>query len=467
MNAKRIFVFALLACAIFAVQAKAQGQQAAETEQAQESRKSSGLFPKDVEGLEAMAQTAIDEQNGLRLLQTTILLRRQQPYDPDHMVNMVRAYAMMGRPTSAYNYMLQMQQQGLTYDFNQLDETSEMRDTEVYTYVNDLLIRAGEAAGEAEPAFELDRDHPWPTALAWDPSREKFLVGTAGDGALLAVAENGKSKKLFDADDIEGLWGIMDIEVDAENDRLWLSTAAVPAFENYSKEIAGQGALLEFELDSLDFVGRYPVMHEEGPVAVGAIGLHPNGDVYLADREKAVVYRRKNGSDRAARFVADAELNGFRDMAISSDGARLYLADSDKGVLVIDPQNETAAMLEGPETLNLGGIEGLFQVGSELIIVQSGIEPQRIMALQLDPSGGMVQEVRPMAIAQEWFDGPSLGTIRDDAVYYFADARFPGAAESPSEVTVLRTALDAGQDIVNPDMRKFEEETLSKARDHQ
>ncbi len=220
--------------------------------------------------------------------------------------------------------------------------------------------------------------------------------------------DNGNSKVLLQAERVDGLWAIMDIEVDAERDRLWLTTAAIHQFEGYSDELAGEGALLEFELGSLELVGRYPVERQDGPVAPGSIALHPGGDVFVADRDAAVVYRKRVDSDRVVPFVADNSLNGFNDIAISTDGARLYLPDTAKGILVIDPESEQAAMLEGPDTLNLGGIEGLFQVGSELIIIQSGIDPQRVMALALDASGGTVTEVRPMVI----------GAVRGDAIYY-------------------------------------------------
>jgi hypothetical protein len=190
-------------------------------------RQSTGRFPKDVEGLEAMANQAIEENNALRLLQTTILLRRQQPYAPRHLVNMVRAYAMMNRPTSAYNYMLQMQQQGLTFDFNQLDEASVLKGTEVYDYLNDLLIRAGDPAGEAETAFAIDSDYEMPSAIAWDESRQRFLVGTASDGLLLAIDEEGNVSELLSASEDNGLWSILDIAVDAGNNRLWLASAGL------------------------------------------------------------------------------------------------------------------------------------------------------------------------------------------------------------------------------------------------
>lgn len=427
-------------------------------------RKSTGRFPSDITGLEEMAQLALEEENWLRLLQTTILLRKQQPYEVEHFVNMVRASAMMGRPTSAYHYMLQMQQQGLSYDFNQLDETIELRGTEVYDYMNDLLIRAGDPAGEAEPTFELDSELP--TALAWDPTREQFLVGTAGEGSVLAVDDKGKAKELLKASEDNSLWAIMDIAVDAERNRLWVSSASIPQFQGFSDKQAGRSGLFAFELDSLRLVGTYLPDDTNAPFEFGALAVGPEGDVFVVDRQVPVVYRKPADSHVIAPFIVDKELYGFRDIAISENGARLYLADINKGILVIDPENETAVMLEGPETLNLGGIEGMFHVGNELILIQSGIQPQRLLALQLDPSGGLVEEVRPMAIALEWFDKPSGGTFHQDAIYYFANSPLLDPATADGEIIVLKTGLDAGQDIVRPDMKKFEEETLSRARDN-
>lgn len=459
MNLKMISTALVLALMIQPAMAQ---QEAAPSSEAKKPVKAKSRFPKDVAGLEAMAQQAIEEDNGLRLLQTTILLRRQEPYDPENLVNMVRAYAMMERPTSAYNYMLQMQQQGLSYDFDSLEETINLQGTEVYDYVNDLLIRAGNPAGEAEPVFDLNSKHALPRAIAWDASRERFLVGTAEKGELLAVDDSGKTKRLLSADADNGLWAIMGIAVDAENNRLWISSAAVPQFEGFSNEDVGKSGLFAFELDSLEPAGEYFPDPAQGPHAFGSIVVTPAGDVFVADRETAVLYRKSADAEVFAPFLADKELNGFTDMAVSPTGSRIYLADAAHGVLVIDPENEGAAMLGGPDTLNLGGISGLFHTGTDLIIVQSGINPQRLMSLQLDPSGGSVEDVRPMAIALEWFDGPSVGTIRGDSVYYYANALADG-----DDVTVLRTPLDAGDDIVAPDMLKFEEETLSRARDHQ
>lgn len=456
----------VLAC-LFAGPVSVMAQEAAAEEA--KPRKSTGRFPSDIPGLEAMQQAAVEEENWLRLLQTTILLRKQQPYEPRHYVSMVQASAEMGRPTTAFHYMLQMQQQGLSYDFDQLPATENLRGTEVYIYLNDLLKRAGDPAGEAERVFDVDSKYANPTAMAWDPTREQFLISTAREGELLAMNDKGKAKVLLSAEDIDGMWAIMDVVVDAESNRLWLTSASIPVYEGFSEAEAGRSALFAFELDSLKLIGRYLPDDSAGPFEFGSLVVDGDGTVYVADRSQPLLLRKKADSHIIAPFVKDDVLYGFRDIAISSDGARLYLVDKWKGILVIDPVNETSAMLEGPEDppLNFGGIESVMQVGAELIVIQGGISPQRVMGMLLDPSGGAVKEFRPMAIELEDFDRPSGGIIHDEAVYYFANAPSLDSGAQGGDVTVLRTGLDAGQDIMAPDMKKFEEETLDKARDYQ
>jgi len=72
----------------------------------------------------------------------------------------------------------------------------------------------------------------------------------------------------------------------------------------------------------------------------------------------------------------------------------------------------------------------------------------------------MVEEFSPMAIALEQFDSPGIGTIRDDSVYYFANS---GAIGSKTGTIVMNTPVDAGSEIVPPDMRQFQE-TMKKSQ---
>jgi hypothetical protein len=108
-----------------------------------------------------------------------------------------------------------------------------------------------------------------------------------------------------------------------------------------------------------------------------------------------------------------------------------------------------------PETLNLGGIDGLFLKDNKIFIIQNGIKPQRVLGLQLDPSGLEVTEIMPLAVAQPEFDFPSYGTLKGEDLYYFANSQWSGNTESQKPVTVLRSPLKSAKELVQPDMRMY------------
>ena len=89
----------------------------------------------------------------------------------------------------------------------------------------------------------------------------------------------------------------------------------------------------------------------------------------------------------------------MRGITMQPDGRLLYVADREMGILVIDTLEGRAAKLQVPETLNIGGIDGLYLWNNNLVIIQNGISPQRVMRLQLDPSGTQVTSVAPLANA--------------------------------------------------------------------
>ena len=409
--------------------------------------------PPTILSLEQQSREAFAEGDALRAYEVNMTLHQRLPYIGEYMANVVRAAAIDDRQTEAYEMMLKMQRQGLAYDFNQTDDTLKIRKTEIYMYVNDLMVEAGKPAGEAELAFKLPGMPADYQAIAWDGSREKFLVGTAEKGLVLAIGEDGSSEVLLQANNENGLWSVNGLAADTANNRLWISSAASPKFAGFIPTDRNHGALFEFNLETLERVGQYFVPIDALPHELGSVAVTNDGHVYVADRATPIVYRKTPDGTRLEAFVGAKELISFSDLTVTPDNSRLFVADRYKGVFVVDPIAEQAAMLGGPDNLNLGGIEGIEYAAGHLILVQGGMQPQRLMRLKLAPSGSAVESVTPMALALAEYDRPGVGTIRGDSLYYFAN---PGTSTSEEGALVMRTPLEAGEAIVPPDIRKFQ-----------
>ena len=389
-------------------------------------------------------------------------LHRQRPWNAGYMAYLVVAYALTENRQKGYEMMLRMQQQGLSYDFNVTEDTEYLRGTQAYDYINDLMIRAGEPAGEARVDFTLPEALVLPTAIDWDPTRESFLVANAREGAVFRVSSAGETENLLAADEENGLWSLFGLEVDAENDRLWLTTAASPNFVAFKPEDAGRSALVEVRLSDLEIIARYPVPADGRPHRLGDLALGSDGAVYAADTILPIVYRLDRDQGRLQAYVASADSVSFRGMTASDDGSMLYVADYEMGIVALDLEGKRARRVTGPETLNFGGIEGIEFWNGHLVIIQNGNPPQRILRLSLADDGVTVNGVSPLAVAQPFFNYPNYGTMKDGRLVFFADSHWVAGDQDLEAVKIASTDVANAPELVAPDMEKFWDDYYEK-----
>ena len=419
-------------------------------------------LPDNVPGLLRTANNAYAAKDYVTFRDAMAAMNKMRPYNSDYMYQLVIAHALLNEKTQAYDMMLRMQKSGLSYDFSLPESTVNIRGTEVFNYINDLMKMAGEPMGESEPAFVLPDTVVMPETIRWDESRQKFLVGTIADGSILAVGEDGQVEELLRADNENGLWAILDMAIDQQQKRLWVSSASLPGFSAFDPVDKGRSALYELNLETLEVINRYPVPVDGQAHVLGSMAIDSKGDVYIVDRHLPIIYKKAAAEKKLKPVFALRKMLSLRGMALQAEGHYMYVAGREMGIAVVEMATGRTGKLMTPETLNLGGIDGLYLKDNKLFVIQNGIKPQRVISLQLDPTGLKVTEIRPMAVAQPEFDYPSYGTLKGEDLYYFASSLWSGDTEPQEAVTVLRTSLNTAKEIIQPDMRLFLEQ---KARE--
>ena len=411
--------------------------------------------PENVPALLVKTNAAYTAKDYLTFRETLESLHKLRPNNSDYMYQLVIAHALLNEKSQAYDLMLRMQRQGLAYDFMASEQTVNIQGTQVFDYVNDLLKIAGNPLGEAETVFVLPDNVVMPETIDWDESRQKFLIGTVFEGQVLAVGKDGQVSELLKAGDENGMWAIFDILVDEPRNRLWITSASTSGHLRFDPAENGRSALFEFDLKSLDLIRRYPVPVDGQPHILGSMVLDPDGGVYIADRTLPLIYSKPAGEEKLKLLLVLKEMVSQRGIAMQSDGRIMYVADREMGIMVVDLERQRGGLLEVPDTFNVGGIDGIYLKDNRIFVIQNGISPQRVMRLQLDPSGTKVESVAPLAVAQPEFDLPSFGVIEGEDLYYFANSQWIGKQGSQKPVTVMRSSLNSSIDLANPEMERY------------
>lgn len=384
-------------------------------------------------------------------------LHRLRPFNYDFMRQLVMGYSLTGQTSKAFNMMLRMQQQGLAVDWDQVEEVESLRQYPLYPHLRDLMKNAGEPAGGASEVFTIDSDYPMPEALAFDSATGRIFVGTVRDGLILT---RGKGENQFsrfaDPENTSGLRAVFDLLVDETRGHLWVATGTVGQFRDARPSEFGRTALIKLDLATGEKLGEYRVLPDGQPHMLGAMTLAADGTIYAADGAAPVIYRLQPGEERPEQIFGAPIFTGLRGIALSEDSQRLYVADYDLGLFFFNlDESQQGFALGIPDTLNLGGIDGLYAWNGHLVAIQNGVSPQRILRLKLDDSGTRVATVAPMAKALPSFDNPTFGTVAGDDLLFLAASHWhqvgsDGRALQPPlpDVPVMRTSIKNAQATV-------------------
>ena len=322
--------------------------------------------------------------------------------------------------------MLKMQQQGLAQNWDSFEDLDPLREHSLYDHLNDLMIQAGQPFGRAKILATLPPSMVLAEAMAFDDQSNRLFVGTIRDGQIFVSGDGNDEWSLFaDAQSVPDLMAVFGLAVDAKNQVLWVSTGMVSQYRFFTASSFGRTALIKLDLETGAHLGTYRVVPDGQPHLLSAIAVHSDGTVYATDALMPLVYRLTPESEYPTAFFGSGALGALRGLAIDEAKQKLYVADYELGIVVLDLSGDSRAwQLAIPETLNLGGIEGLYWVNDFLVAIQSGLSPNRVLRLALGTDGLGVVSVTPVVAALEVFDRPSYGTVDGGQLYLFANSHW-------------------------------------------
>ena len=288
------------------------------------------------------------------------------------------------------------------------------------------------AASSLETA--VPADHRLIEGIAWDAAGRRLFVGSVVDRQLL-VREGATWRVVPLPAEVGGVFGMA---IDQRRHLLWLTSNVVDQVPRPDGAFRG---LIALDLATLRVSRRLPLSADETP---GDVAVGPDGSVYASSR--GLVYAAAPGADHMTLLLGSARMTSTQGLVVSSDGRRLYVADYARGLGAFDFASRRLYRLRAADPEMLDGIDGLIPWHGELIAIQNGTRPLRIVRIRLAPGGLAIAGVDLLERNNPAWGEPSLGTIADGRLLYVANGQWdrygPGGAvtgEGPTLPTPIRS----------------------------
>jgi len=365
----------------------------------------------------ALAATAAETDDRAELIRKLEAALRSAPDQGEVLFRLARERALAGDTAGTLRDLEKAIATGLDFD---IDAESAFRPLHSNPKFMELLDRALDqrlVVRKSTEAFRVAEKDLIPEGLAHDPVTGAFFLGSLYKRKIVRIGPDGQARD-FTASGQDGLWQVLGMKVDAKRRLLWVVTAA--GGEAGAQE--GCSAVLVYDLGAGTLARRYVMDNTQARHFLNDVVLAADGRAFVTDSQNGGVWRIDSGKDGFTPLVKPFTFDYPNGIALSADEGRLYVADSTKGISMVDPASGEVRPLPHPDNVSLHGIDGLYVHDSGLIGVQNGAGTERIVRYRLDKDGTGVVSVDVLESRNPLFAIPTTGAIVGADFYYIANS---------------------------------------------
>ena len=326
------------------------------------------------------ALDARKERDARRFLQLTGQLIEYAPASPPLHFLHAEAFALSGRAEPAIAELHWLAERGYHYPFWERDSFARLPAGAETAALRASMTKNGEPTGKFSRVVRLDRADLDPEGI--DAIGQDWVVGSMANGSLYRVDRAGATTLVWQ----EPAPGrrLFGVRYDPRRNLVW-------ACSNGPNDRLAQPQVLRIELEPLA-VARYAV--PDPGALCNDIALLPDGAVAMSDSQRGAVWQL-NGNGQWRTLAEPGALGYPNGLTYLAAAQRLIVADL-RSLWTIDLAQPRLVRI-AEQTTFIGGIDGLHGVGGELIAIQNGLRPHRVLRIALTPGAAQVKRVTVIA----------------------------------------------------------------------
>ena len=348
------------------------------------------------------------------------------PNKPQYQFELARAYALMGEKTGAYNALVKLQNAGLSYQIDGDETFKKVQGTKVYDYIVNGMTDNASAYGEGTVVATVDDSFSGMLFenIAYDKDNNRFLLASIRSGEIYQIDGKGHlSPFIADANPEQGPWGAVDMALSHDKKSLWVASASMPQYNGVTEQNLGSAMISHYNLSDGELIKRYQFDEMKSPQLLTALHVGHQGGLYFLNLFNKTIYQLNKDTGKADKVIELPGLSAIKAITSNADDSYLYIADFEKGLFVIDVANQKVGNMDPKGDRFFTGISDLFYVDGDLVGIQSGVSPARVMRFDLK-NGLIIGMSFPVEASHDDFETLGNGILVGESVYYVANSQW-------------------------------------------
>lgn len=342
-----------------------------------------------------------------------------RPNYPGALFNLAYAQILGEHGDGSLSTLNSLADMGIDVGVAAFDEFALLKTHAGWTAYQERVAQILQPVGDATVAHRVAATNYIPEGIAFD-SEGRLLLGSIRYGRILRATE---SIELLSDSRTAGYWSVFGMRLD-NSDGLWFASAAVPQFIRAKDEVPSRSGLFRLNLATHKIDQRAELPVSEHSQVLGDLVIADDHTIYTTDSLTGVLYRYSIADKEFAVVVESGKFVSPQGLVLDSSGDFLFVADYVGGLYRVRLADGQVERLQSGDSISTYGIDGLYRYGNELVAIQNGIRPHRVVTLSLSDDGLSITSSRTLARNLPEFDEPTLGTVVGDDFYFIANSHW-------------------------------------------
>jgi hypothetical protein len=251
--------------------------------------------------------------------------------------------------------------------------------------------------------------------LDFDKQGNSFLFSSVLRHAIFRLAKDGSCRPF--ASSPSG-WPMMAIKIDPLRGWVWATEVAMPGFDGQPDTITGRSAVCCFDLRTGNLRQRFPA--PEGAQWADMV-LDASGDPIVSDGQSGAILRLGKGTWQR---LDHGDFISPQTIALTRDGKSLIVPDYVRGLAIMDIATGSVSWIppNPGQPCALSGIDGVYRRDDKLLMTQNGVDPPRVVQLQLNRAGRGLAGCTIIEKATKHLGEPTHGVFVGSDFYFIANS---------------------------------------------
>ena len=338
--------------------------------------------------------------------------------------NLACGYALTGRNEEALMLLTELTNAKVDFGMARDPDFTSLRDTERFQELVALLESSIIPISNSSTRLTVEQLGLMPEGIAIDEETGRLFFGSMRNGNIYVIDSKGSLSK-FSTVRYDGKLGAIGITVDNARNLLWSIGTAFFQVEEFDADAPARSGVFGFDLTTGELKHEY--IADASVQGLNDVTVAPSGDLYVSGNVLHVI---RAGSDAMEPFATSPDPFGSNGITVEPSGKTLFVSSYPVGIAAIDIDSGALHFLDAPQATPLYGIDGLYWYEGDLIAIQNGIQPWRLMRLSLNDDLTAVTDVRVIEFANDDIT-PTTGAIVGHEIHYVGQG--PAPEVSPSQ----------------------------------